>query len=152
MPVHIQLKLFDSFVLPILLYCCEVWGFEKLEDIEQVHLTFLKLILCVKRTNIISNYIQFVLICIKMIFFISRWIVSMKHLLDLAGLSYIWLRQFDSNKTRKWLSQKIKQCYCDMHVQEWNNLLETSPKPVIYRLFKTERIYEPYLNILSLKI
>ena len=38
-----------------------------------------------------------------------------------------------------------------MHVQEWNNILETSPKAIIYRLFKTEHIYEPYLNILSLK-
>ena len=38
-----------------------------------------------------------------------------------------------------------------MYLQEWNSLLETSPKPVIYRLFKTEHIYEPYLNIISLK-
>ena len=43
LPVDIQLKLFDSLVLPILLYCCEMWSFEKLEDIEQVHLTFCKL-------------------------------------------------------------------------------------------------------------
>ena len=33
--------------------------------------------------------------------FISRWIVRVKHILDLAGLSYIWLRQFDSNINRK---------------------------------------------------
>ena len=68
-----------------------------------------------------------------------------------SGFGYIWLRQFNSNINRKWLSQKIKQCYCDMHIQEWNNFLETSPKAIIYRLFKTEHIYEPYLNILSLK-
>ena len=42
LPVDIQLKLFDCLVLPILLYYCEIWGFEKLEDIEQVHLTFCK--------------------------------------------------------------------------------------------------------------
>ena len=75
----------------------------------------------------------------------------MKLILDLVGLNYIWLRQFDSNTNRKWLSQKIKQCSCDMHIREWNNFLETSPKSIIYRLFKTEHIYEPYLNILSLK-
>ena len=39
--------------------------------------------------------------------FISRWIVNVKHILDLAGLSYIWVRQFDSNINRKWLSQKM---------------------------------------------
>jgi hypothetical protein len=27
-PVDLQLKLFDSIVLPILTYSCEVWGFE----------------------------------------------------------------------------------------------------------------------------
>ena len=83
--------------------------------------------------------------------FISRWIVNVKHILDFHGFGYIWLRQFDSNINRKWLSQKIKQCYCLRHIQEWNNFLETSPKAIIYRLFKTEHIYEPYLNILSLK-
>ena len=57
--------------------------------------------------NMYENYI-----------FISRLIVSVKHILDLAGLSYIWLRQFDSNINRKWLLQIIKQCYCDMHVQD----------------------------------
>ena len=51
MPVDIQFKLFDSLVLPILLYCCEIWGFEKLEDIEQVHLIFYKIILCVKKST-----------------------------------------------------------------------------------------------------
>ena len=83
--------------------------------------------------------------------FISRWIVNVKHILGFAGFGYIWLHQFDSNINRKWLSQNIKQCYCDMHIQEWTTFLETSPKAIIYRLFKTEHIYEPYLNILSLK-
>jgi len=64
--------------------------------------------------------------------FISRWIVNVKHILDLAGLSYIWLRQFDSSININWLSKKIKQRYCDMHVQEWNSSLITSPKAIIY--------------------
>ena len=51
LPVDIQFKLFDSLVLPILLYCCEIWGFEKLEDIEQVHLTFCKKNLCVNKST-----------------------------------------------------------------------------------------------------
>ena len=80
----------------------------------------------------------------------SRWICKVKNILDLAGLSNIWLCQFDYNVNRTWLSQKIKQCYSDMYIQEWNNSLETSPKSVIYRLFKIEHRYEPYLDILSL--
>ena len=77
--------------------------------------------------------------------FISRWIVNVKHILDLAGLSYIWLRQFDSSININWLSKKIKQRYCDMHVQKQLFIA------IIYRLFKTKHIYEPYLNTLSLK-
>ena len=51
LPVDIQLKLSDSLVLPILLYCCEILGFEKLEDIEQVHWTFCKRILCFNKST-----------------------------------------------------------------------------------------------------
>ena len=71
----------------------------------------------------------------------------MKNILDLAGLSNIWVCQFDCNVNRKWLSRKIEQCYSDMYIQEWNRSLETSPKSIMYRLFKNEHRYEPYLNI-----
>ena len=30
LPIDVQLQLFDSVVLPVLLYCCEIWGFENL--------------------------------------------------------------------------------------------------------------------------
>ena len=35
-----KLKLFDSMILPILNYGCEVWGFHSGPDIERVHLKF----------------------------------------------------------------------------------------------------------------
>lgn len=41
-------ELFDKMVVPILLFGCEVWGFEKLDSIERVHLKFLNHILCLK--------------------------------------------------------------------------------------------------------
>ena len=41
LPVSIQLHLFNSMVVPILLYGCEVWGIEKLQILEQVQLCFL---------------------------------------------------------------------------------------------------------------
>ena len=41
-PVDLQLKLFDSIVLPILTFSCEVWGFENCAEIEKVHLRFCK--------------------------------------------------------------------------------------------------------------
>ena len=58
-PVDLQLKLFDSIVLPILTYSCEVWCFENCAEIDKVHLRrFCKKILKVRQTT--SNYMVYV--------------------------------------------------------------------------------------------
>jgi hypothetical protein len=36
----LQLKLFDSLITPILVYSCEVWGFENKQGIEKMHLQY----------------------------------------------------------------------------------------------------------------
>ncbi|MEW8545044.1 MAG: reverse transcriptase family protein [Candidatus Thiodiazotropha sp.] len=55
--VQDKLKLFDSLILPILTYGCEIWGFYRSDDIEKVHLRFLKQILGVRRqTSNIAVY------------------------------------------------------------------------------------------------
>ena len=36
-PVDIQLELFDSLTCPILLYGCDVWGYENIMLIEKLH-------------------------------------------------------------------------------------------------------------------
>jgi hypothetical protein len=56
-PVDLQLKLFDSLVIPILLYASEVWGFENKESIEKVHLQLCKNILKVRSTT--PNYMVY---------------------------------------------------------------------------------------------
>ena len=50
LPVDLSLQLFDSLVMPILLYCCEVWGYEDFKILEKLHLKFCKLILGVPRS------------------------------------------------------------------------------------------------------
>jgi hypothetical protein len=49
-----KLKLFDSMILPILNYGCEIWGFHNSPDIEKVYVKFLKQILHVRQqtTNV----------------------------------------------------------------------------------------------------
>ena len=37
LPLHLQLKLFDNTVLPILTYACEFWGYENNDMIEKLH-------------------------------------------------------------------------------------------------------------------
>ena len=50
-PFDIQLKLFDAMVEPILLYGSEIWGYENVKLIEQVHLKYCKRILNVRNTT-----------------------------------------------------------------------------------------------------
>ena len=56
-PVDLQLKLFDSLIEPILLYACEVWGFENIDILERIHLQFLKRTLSVRSTT--PNYMVY---------------------------------------------------------------------------------------------
>ena len=53
LPIDCQLKHFDHTVLPILLYRCEIWGFENdaITGIENVHTRFLQSIFGVKRST-----------------------------------------------------------------------------------------------------
>lgn len=43
LPINCQLDLFDKVINPILLYSCEVWGYENLDIIEKVHLKFFEI-------------------------------------------------------------------------------------------------------------
>ena len=49
LPTDLMLDLFDKMILPILLYGCEVWGFENVEKIEIFFRKFLKYILKANR-------------------------------------------------------------------------------------------------------
>ena len=49
--VESQLDLFDKVVAPVLLYGCEIWGFENIDIIECVHLKFLKYIFNLKSST-----------------------------------------------------------------------------------------------------
>ena len=51
MHVDIQLKIFDTLVIPIETYGAEVWGFEHLNMLDQLELQFLKLVMNVRRST-----------------------------------------------------------------------------------------------------
>ena len=51
LPIDLQLKMFDTMVTPILLYGCEIWGFENNNAIESLFLQFYKIILGVKKST-----------------------------------------------------------------------------------------------------
>ena len=51
LPIDIQIHLFDILVVPILLYGCEIWGFENNDIVEKLHLKFCKIILNINKTT-----------------------------------------------------------------------------------------------------
>lgn len=51
LPVDIQLDLFDRLVVPIMIYGCEVWGFENLKQIEIVHTQYCRYLLKVRKNT-----------------------------------------------------------------------------------------------------
>lgn len=57
LPVDLLLELFDSLVSPVLLYSCEIWGFENLNLIEGVHLDFCKPLLKLRKST--PNYMVY---------------------------------------------------------------------------------------------
>ena len=44
-PPLIMCHIFDSFVLPIMEYGCELWGFYQADELEQLHRQFCKFVL-----------------------------------------------------------------------------------------------------------
>ena len=51
LPIDLQLQLFDNTILPIALYGCEVWAFEKLQLIENLQNEFLRYITNLKKST-----------------------------------------------------------------------------------------------------
>jgi hypothetical protein len=69
-PIDVQLKLFDSLITPILVYSCEVWGFENKQGIEKMHLQYCKRILNIRNTT--PN----VMATVKLAVFLLKLLVS----------------------------------------------------------------------------
>ena len=56
-PIDLQLKLFDTLILPILTYGSEIWGYENTKQLEKLHLQFCRNILGVGTT--IPNFMTY---------------------------------------------------------------------------------------------
>ena len=52
LPIDLQLELFDSLTLPIMLYGCEVWGYENVLISDRLYLKYLKYVLGLKQSTL----------------------------------------------------------------------------------------------------
>lgn len=173
------MKIFDTLVSPILLYACEVIGFEKNDNIEKVHLQFL---LKVRTTT--PNYLVYgelgrfpLIINIKcrMLTYWNNLLSSDKLSSKFASLLFKlkakdmqkdkWINfiksTFDEiglsfifsdqlHVSTEWLKINAKQILCDQFVQKWNAELANTSRGLFYLSFKKEFIVEPYLLRLNL--
>ena len=148
LPIDILLQLFDAMVALILLYGAEVWGYEKNDIAETLHLEFCKYIMKVKKCT--PNYIVYgelgrvpmsVHINARMIGFWARivngilyrldfcdvchskWLNCVKDILNKCGFINCWNDQLVPRN----LSKKIKQHFDDSYVEYWKLQIFNAP-------------------------
>lgn len=105
LPMDLQLKLFDHTVLPILCYGSEIWGFEQLKIIENIHNEFLRKITKVRSSTPmymlyaeLGRYPIEIIIKSRMIGYWNRIITGKQ-----GKLSYILYQTlYNHEKTFKW--------------------------------------------------
>ncbi len=73
----------------------------------------------------------------------SPWISSIEELLNDTGFSNVFrTHEFPSVD---WLIRAVKLRLQDQYIQQWNSLVQTSPKSISYRLYKVNWGMEQYL-------
>ena len=85
----------------------------------------------------------------KIIIMQFSWILFVKQIFNECGFPNIWETELFDNVD--YLKCVIKQRLGDQFLQNWNSLVQNSPKAINYKTFKTEFKYEEYLNILEIK-
>ena len=174
MNISEKLQLFDTLILPILMYGACIWGLHKADDIEKIHLKFLKHILCVRmQTPTAAIYGEVgpnPLIVHRKIAIMKYWqkilsnpssllckvfnmkdnngnIVNAFHKNIIQLLNNLGLSFMHSKSiVTKADIEMISRKIKDTFIQNWFTDIENSSKLHCYRSFKTCFEYENYLN------
>ena len=113
-PIDLPIQLFDQTILPILLYGCEIWGFQNVKMIENVYNQFLRSITILRKST--PMYMLYAELGIKPIEIqiksriIGFWIATLNsENSKLSKLMYnIMLSELGNGQNYKWLNH-IKQ-------------------------------------------
>ena len=76
----------------------------------------------------------------------SKWLLYIEHILNLCGLSYIWLLQGE-DISLEWLKHVVKNILEAQFVSQWHSIMDDSSKCDYYRNFKISFEYERYLDL-----
>ena len=173
------MSLFDSMVVPILLYGSEVWGIYENKEIDKLHIKFCKRILGVKQQTpnlaVLGELGRFPLSVISKQRSIIYWSKIMKKTNSIelkvfneqcllanqncwAGKIQTFLNSLGFGNV--WMnfdrsinfSYMFKQRICDQYLQIWNTSVQAMPKLDYFNKFKTKFEYERYLDFISNKL
>ena len=170
-----KLHLFDVMIKPILLYGCEVWGHEDIEQIEVFHRNFLRRLLRIRKSapkamtygELGQQELKFT-IWQRMASFWKKLSSDKKSFAD----SMFWLINSNQYENKWILSMKnimvkcgipmvdtyvnyirdaelkkyIKQQCEDLAIQSWHTMLHSTSLCDCYRGFKHQLLLEPYLQ------
>lgn len=168
--------MFDSMIQPILLYGSEVWGFENVKIIEQIHLKFCKRILKVRNTTpsfmvygeLGRNPLE-ISVKLRMVSFWNKLVVNENKLSSLLYRLMIRLKN-SQNVNFKWINfvesifnetgmsyifsnqiafydkALLKQVLLDQFIQKWYSELYSTSRGQFYSIFKKDFELENYLR------
>ena len=81
---------------------------------------------------------------------ISPWIKFVKNSLDELGMSEYFVNQKVDNMFH--FKSLVKSRLHDQFVQQWFSSVDTSPKCIVYRMYKKDYCFEKFLDILPINL
>ena len=171
--IKTKVSLFDSLVLPILLYGAEVWGVYSFKDIDKLHVRFLKYLLGVKQQTpnfaVLGEFGRLPLSVLCKQRTLKFWSKIMSN--DQSPIHDIYLDQCNNVAGNCWSKRlhsiidhlgytnirlnfnrelnnfsALKLRLNDQFVQEWHHIINNLPKLSCYRSFKRKFCFEAYLD------
>ncbi|MEW8542872.1 MAG: reverse transcriptase family protein, partial [Candidatus Thiodiazotropha sp.] len=175
LPLDLQLKLFDHTVLPILCYASEIFGFENLKIIENIHNEFLRKI--TKSRSSTPMYMLYaelgrypieIIIKSRAIAFWNRLITGKQtklscilyHTLYSHEKSFKWIEFikgifseigrndiwiYQNNIISRSINKYVKSILIEQNLQHWHDSLQNSQKGRNYSIIKQDIVFEKYL-------
>lgn len=176
LPAEQKCDLFDSMVVPVLLYGSEIWGFHKATEVEYVQNKFFRYILNVNKSapnDVLYGELGRFPLCIKRKERILKyWVKLLENPHSIMYNVYLLLVSDANSGKVNWASNirdilinlgfphywychdvsciniaLLQQRLYDQFIQQWYNSIESSSKLVLYKQFKQYFQYECYLDL-----
>jgi hypothetical protein len=174
--IKTKLYLFDSMVVPILLYGSEVSGIYNFQEIDKLHIRFCKYILGVKQQTpnfaVYGELGRFPISVLCKERAIKFWLKIMKN--ENSPIKSIYNEQILSGNSNNWAGAMknyidrlgfshllenfdpnfnyfptLKQRIRDQFLQKWSETINSMQKLVYYKQFKTSFVFEDYLSFIK---